>query len=96
MDCCVIGVLYSPGLSKSEVGQIASSFAVAYGCSKFGSSVISDYINCKKLFTIGLLCTSLTSILFPCVGASVTVLSGVWFVNGLVQVRVNADVVYSV
>jgi sugar phosphate permease len=76
------------GLSKSEVGLIASNFALAYGCSKFGSSVISDHIDCKHLFIIGLLCTSLTSLLFPFVGNSVGVLSAVWFVNGLVQVWV--------
>ena len=76
------------GLSKSEVGLIASNFAVAYGCSKFGSSVISDHINCKHMFTVGLFCTSMTSLLFPFAGSSVAVLSAVWFVNGLVQVRV--------
>lgn len=74
------------GLNKSEVGIIASNFAVAYGCSKFGGSVISDHVDCKLLFVAGLLCTSLTSLLFPFVGSSVTVLSLVWFVNGLVQV----------
>mmetsp|Transcript_15809 Transcript_15809/g.26426 ORF Transcript_15809/g.26426 Transcript_15809/m.26426 type:complete len:276 (+) Transcript_15809:42-869(+) len=73
------------GLTKTEVGLIASNFAMAYGCSKFGSSVISDHVDCKNLFTLGLFCTSLTTLIFPFVGSSVTVLSAVWFVNGLVQ-----------
>jgi len=75
------------GLTKTEVGLIASNFAMAYGCSKFGSSVISDHVDCKNLFTLGLFCTSLTTLIFPFVGSSVTVLSAVWFVNGLVQVQ---------
>ena len=74
-------------LDKVEVGLISSNFALAYGLSKFGSSIISDYVNCKNLLSIGLFCTALTSLMFPFLGSSVTVLSAVWFVNGLAQVR---------
>jgi sugar phosphate permease len=71
-------------LSKSDVGVIASNFALAYGMSKFVGSVLSDYVSCRILFASSILLTSLCTMLFG-FGSDLTFLCVVWFVNGCVQ-----------
>ena len=71
-------------MSKSDVGMIASNFALAYGMSKFIGSVVSDYVSCKNLFTLSIFCTSIFTIFFG-LGSNLYFLCGLWFLNGCVQ-----------
>lgn len=71
-------------LSKSDVGVIASNFALAYGLSKFIGSVLSDYVSCRVLFTSSILLTSVLSMTFG-FGWNLKFLCIVWFMSGCVQ-----------
>lgn len=72
------------GLTKDNIGLIASSFSLAYGISKFVASIMSDHFSPRKLFVTGLLLNGVCCVLFP-LSKSVTVSSSLWFVTGLVQ-----------
>ena len=71
-------------LSKSDVGMIASNFALAYGSSKFIGSIVSDYVSCKTLYTVAIISTSLLTILFG-MGSNLYFFCAIWFLNGGVQ-----------
>ena len=48
-----------------EVGFIVSSFSTGYGFSKLFMSILSDHVSPRKLFSVGLMLTGFSSILFP-------------------------------
>lgn len=72
------------GFSKDDIGLIASSFASSYGTSKFFSSILSDHVSSRKLFSLGLFLSGVGCILFP-LTKSVLVCCVVWFTVGIVQ-----------
>ena len=71
-------------LSKTDVGNIATSFSVAYGISKFIGGVVSDFLPPEAMFAIGLFLTALSNVFFS-LSTSTTVLCIFWFFNGTVQ-----------
>lgn len=73
------------GLSKDDIGTISSSFAAAYGFSKFLNSILSDHVSARKMFSVGLLLSGLGCFVFPFSAHSVPVSASVWFVEGLIQ-----------
>jgi OPA family glycerol-6-phosphate transporter-like MFS transporter 4 len=77
-------LLQSRYLGESELGFISSCFAFSYGLSKFGSGILSDKLQPRELFVIGLIATGICNIFFTFIDG-VMFLSCVWLVNGLVQ-----------
>ena len=73
------------GLSKDDVGAISSSFAVAYGFSKFFNSLLSDHVSARKMFSVGLVLTGLGCLLFPASTRSVPISATLWFMEGVIQ-----------
>ena len=71
-------------LSKTDVGNIATSFSVAYGISKFIGGVVSDFLPPEAMFAMGLFLTALSNVFFS-LSTSTTVLCTFWFFNGAVQ-----------
>ena len=53
------------GFRRDEVGMIISSFSTGYGFSKLFVSILSDHASPRKLFSIGLMLTGFSSIIFP-------------------------------
>lgn len=74
----------SLGLSKTDVGNIATNFSIAYGLSKFLSGIGSDYFPPNALFAIGLFLAGLSNLIFS-MSTNMTALCVMWFLNGLVQ-----------
>lgn len=72
------------GLSKADVGNIATSFSIAYGISKFVGGVVSDFLPPNALFAMGLFLAALSNLLFS-FSTSMTALFVLWFLNGTVQ-----------
>ena len=72
------------GFSKDDIGLIASCFASSYGTSKFFSSILSDHVSSKKLFSLGLVLSGIGCIVFS-LTKSVLVCCVVWFTVGIVQ-----------
>ena len=74
----------SLGLSKADVGYIATSFSVAYGISKFIGGVVSDFLPPDALFAMGLFLAALSNLLFS-FSTNALLLCMLWFLNGTVQ-----------
>ena len=53
------------GFRRDEVGMIISSFSTGYGVSKLVMSILSDHASPRKIFSIGLILTGFSSIIFP-------------------------------
>ena len=75
-------LLQSRYLGESELGFISSCFAFSYGLSKFGSGILSDKLQPRELFVIGLIATGICNIFFTFIDG-VMFLSCVWLVNSL-------------
>ena len=74
------------GLSKDDLGTISSSFAVAYGFSKFFNSILSDHVSARKMFSVGLVLSGLGCLLFPAaLSRSVPISAILWFMEGVIQ-----------
>ncbi|XP_063061921.1 glucose-6-phosphate exchanger SLC37A4a [Engraulis encrasicolus] len=71
-------------LDKDDLGMITSSQSLAYAISKFISGVLSDQLSARFLFSIGLCSVGAINIIFSG-SSSVSVFSGLWFLNGLGQ-----------
>ncbi|XP_030631966.1 glucose-6-phosphate exchanger SLC37A4a isoform X2 [Chanos chanos] len=71
-------------LDKDDLGLITSSQSLAYAISKFISGVLSDQISARWLFSVGLLSVGGVNVAFAR-SSSVSVFSGLWFLNGLGQ-----------
>ena len=74
----------SLGLSKTDIGNIATNFSVAYGLSKFLGGVGSDYFPPDALFAVGLFLAGLSNLVFS-MSTNMTSLCVMWFLNGTVQ-----------
>lgn len=72
------------GFAKSDLGILASVFAVSYGLSKFMSGVLSDRSNPRIFMSVGLIITGILNIVFGC-SSSLTVMSVLWGINGWFQ-----------
>ncbi|KAL2096569.1 hypothetical protein ACEWY4_008717 [Coilia grayii] len=71
-------------LDKDDLGLITSSQSLAYAISKFISGILSDQLSARILFSIGLFSVGGINIIFSG-SSSVSVFSGLWFLNGLGQ-----------
>ena len=72
------------GFTREDIGMIISSFSSGYGVSKFLSSILSDHCSPRKLFSIGLMLSGFSSILFP-VAKNAWTASLVWLLTGVLQ-----------
>ncbi len=72
------------GLTKSDVGILATVLSISYGISKFASGVLCDRSNPRFFMAIGLILTGFCNILFG-LSSSVWFLSLFWALNGLFQ-----------
>ena len=72
------------GFKRDDVGMIISSFSTGYGVSKFFNSILSDHFSPGKLFSVGLMLSGFSSILFP-MATNVWVASFIWLVTGVLQ-----------
>lgn len=81
-------------LSKADVGNIATSFSVAYGVSKFVGGVVSDFFPPASLFAIGLFLAALSNLLFS-FSSNTSMLCILWFLNGTFQGQCSARLVDS-
>ncbi len=82
---CIMPLLIQElGMTKSDLGILASLFAIAYGGSKFLSGVLSDRANPRVFMSIGLILTGVLNILFG-MTSSLMWLAVFWGLNGLFQ-----------
>jgi OPA family sugar phosphate sensor protein UhpC-like MFS transporter len=82
---CIMPLLIKDlGMSKSDLGILASLFALAYGGSKFLSGILSDRSNPRVFMSIGLIFTGFLNILFG-MTSSLPLLALFWGMNGLFQ-----------
>jgi OPA family sugar phosphate sensor protein UhpC-like MFS transporter len=72
------------GFLKSDLGLLASVFALSYGLSKFLSGVLSDRSNPRIFMSVGLVITGILNIVFGC-SSSLPVLAVIWGLNGWFQ-----------
>lgn len=72
------------GMTKGDVGILASLFAITYGCSKFLSGVLSDRSNPRFFMAFGLMLTGVLNILFGTT-SSLMVFALFWTFNGFFQ-----------
>ena len=72
------------GFSREDVGMIISSFSTGYGASKFISSILSDHFSPRKLFSVGLMLSGFSSIVFP-MAKNIWAASFIWLVTGVLQ-----------
>jgi OPA family sugar phosphate sensor protein UhpC-like MFS transporter len=72
------------GLTKSQIGALASILAVSYGASKFASGVLSDRSNPRYFMAIGLILTGICNIFFG-LFSSFFLLALFWGLNGFFQ-----------
>ena len=73
------------GLSKGDVGLIATALAISYGLSKFIMGSVSDRSNPRYFMATGLLLSGLINLVFPSFAGSVAMMFVLWFANGWVQ-----------
>ena len=73
------------GLSKGDVGLIATALAISYGLSKFIMGSVSDRSNPRYFMATGLLLSGLINLVFPSFAGSVTMMFILWFANGWAQ-----------
>lgn len=73
------------GLSKGDVGLIATGLAVSYGISKFVMGNVSDRSNPRYFMATGLILSGLVNLVFPTFSGSVAVMFVLWTVNGWMQ-----------
>ncbi len=78
------GMIQDLGFEKSQLGILASVFAITYGISKFVSGIISDRSNPRYFMAAGLFITGVLNILFGSV-SSLSFLILFWGLNGWFQ-----------
>lgn len=72
------------GFTKSQLGLLASVFALTYGLSKFVSGMIGDRSNPRYLMPFGLMITGLLNIFFG-LSSSLVLFAIFWGLNGWFQ-----------
>lgn len=78
------GILEELQLDKSQLGIMASVFALTYGASKFFSGIMSDQSNPRYFMAIGLIITGLFNIFFG-FSSSILMFAIFWGLNGWFQ-----------
>lgn len=78
------GLISDLGYEKSELGILASVFAITYGISKFASGVLSDQANPRYFMAFGLLLTGILNIFFG-LSSSLLFFAIFWGLNGWFQ-----------
>ncbi len=73
------------GMSKGDVGLIATGLAISYGISKFVMGSVSDRSNPRYFMATGLILSGLVNLIFPTFTGSVALMFGLWFANGWAQ-----------
>jgi OPA family glycerol-3-phosphate transporter-like MFS transporter len=73
------------GMSKGDVGLIATALAISYGLSKFIMGSVSDRSNPRYFMATGLLLSGLINLIFPSFAGSVAMMFVLWFANGWAQ-----------
>lgn len=73
------------GMSKGDVGLIATALAVSYGLSKFLMGNVSDRSNPRYFMATGLLLSGIVNLVFPSFAGSAATMFVLWFVNGWAQ-----------
>jgi sugar phosphate permease len=74
----------SLNLTKTDIGNISTSFSIAYGVSKFVGGVVSDFLPADILFAAGLFLAALANFFFS-FSVNTNVLCFLWSMNGLIQ-----------
>jgi OPA family glycerol-6-phosphate transporter-like MFS transporter 4 len=82
---CTPNLIAEDRLTKDDLGAISSSFAVAYGFSKFFNSLLSDHVSARRMFSAGLVLSGLGCLLFPVTVRSVPISASLWFAEGIIQ-----------
>lgn len=72
------------GFRRDEVGMIISSFSTGYGVSKLVMSILSDHVSPRKMFSIGLILTGFSSIIFP-IAKNIWMASFLRLMTGILQ-----------
>lgn len=72
------------GMTKTDLGLLATLFALAYGMSKFISGVLSDRSNPRVFMAVGLMITGVLNIFFG-FSSSLILFAVFWGLNGLFQ-----------
>jgi len=73
------------GMSKGDVGLIATALAISYGLSKFVMGSVSDRSNPRYFMATGLFLSGLVNFIFPSFAGSVAMMFVLWFANGWAQ-----------
>ncbi|MBI5240505.1 MAG: MFS transporter [Elusimicrobia bacterium] len=73
------------GLSKGDVGAIATALSAAYGVSKFVMGNVSDRSNPRYFMAAGLILSGLLNLAFPSAAGALGGMMALWFANGWVQ-----------
>ena len=77
-------MMHDIGLTKTEVGIIATVFYITYGFSKFMSGILSDHSNPRYFMGIGLMMTGVLNIIFGLYSSFYALLI-VWGLNAFFQ-----------
>lgn len=72
------------GLTIASIGLITSIFPLCYGCSKFVSGVVGDYLSPAVMLGTGLALTGLVNIAFGA-SSTLTLFCALWAANGILQ-----------
>lgn len=73
------------GLSKSDVGLIATMLSVSYGLSKFLMGNVSDRSNPRYFMATGLILSAAVNFIFPSFPSALYAMAALWFFNGWFQ-----------
>ncbi len=80
----VPGMIEDLGLTKGEIGLLASIFSMTYGFSKFASGILGDKTNPRYLMSVGLIITGFLNIFFG-LSSSLLFFALFWGMNGWFQ-----------
>lgn len=78
------GLIEDLGFDKSQLGMLASIFAITYGISKFASGILSDQCNSRYFMAFGLIMTGVFNIFFG-MASSLMMFAVCWGFNGWFQ-----------
>lgn len=79
------GIIQEFGVTKAELGAVASAFFAMYAIGQFVNGQLADNLGPKKIIAIGLGVSILLNLLVPWVGGLIGLLTFVWALNGLFQ-----------
>lgn len=77
-------LIHDLGLSKTDVGLLASALTIAYGLSKFIMGNVSDRSNPRYFLAVGLILSGVCNLAFGFL-PGLTLMTACWFLNGWFQ-----------